>query len=697
MHQPYYKNDFTGFYELPWAFLHSTKDYYEMPKYLDDFKNIKAIFNIVPSLAVQIEDYSSKKANDNLLIVLKKPVERLTNEEKFYLIPRIFMANVENMILTSPRYTELFNKFERLKERNDFTLFNHGEIIDIEVHFLLAWTGNYIKDEEPFIQALINKDVNYSEDEKEKLLDLLFNKVQLIIPLYKRLADEGRIELSTSPFYHPIIPLLIDINAAKESFPNVVLPRGEISLSLDAAVQIDEAIKYYTQTFGTPPQGMWPSEGSISLKSAELFSYFGINWIASDEDVLANSIHLPMNIQNNRKILYNKHKLTTINGDIYIFFRDKKLSDLIGFQFADIQHDQAVSLFMAELKKIYDSVDFNPHVAIILDGENAWEFYPQNGKLFFTALYRAIEKASWINTITFTEAIKEPSIPTNNLNNITAGSWIYGNLLTWIGHPEKNRAWELLGMTKEKVYNTVERLSELEQLELSKELYIAEGSDWFWWYGDDHYSPQADVFDKLFRSHLINAFKIATLPIPHELYVPIKSVVSTGILRCPSDFIKPTIDGRITNFFEWLCAGKFNLTYDMGTMHSDINYLSVLYWGFDDKYLYLRVDGQIDNIINKGYNVELRIFTVKEYVISFEVKENAHNIHINNIITDKIQLGVNHIIEIAIPISLLELNDENYIMLFFRLKLGDKVVARVPLYNYARLSLDKNLKYNWMV
>ncbi len=697
MHQPYYKNDFTGFYELPWTFLHSTKDYYEMPKYLDDFKSIKAIFNIVPSLAVQIEDYSSKKANDILLIVLKKPVDSLIKEEKFYLIPKIFMANVENMILSSPRYAELFNKFERLKEKNDFSQFNNSEIIDIEVHFLLAWTGNYIREEELFIQTLLKKDAKYTEDEKQKLLDVLFDKVKMIIPIYKRLAEEGRVEISASPYYHPIIPLLIDINSAKESFPNVVLPRGEISLSLDAAAQIDEAIKYHVDTFGAQPQGMWPSEGSISLKSAELFSYFGMNWIASDEDVLANSLHLPMNIEKNRKVLYNKHKLATTNGDIYIFFRDKRLSDLIGFQFADIHHDQAVSLFMSELKKIYDSVDFNPHVAVILDGENAWEFYPQNGKLFFTALYKAIENAEWLKTVTFSEVIKEPSIPVNNINNITAGSWIYGNLLTWIGHPEKNRAWEVLGMTKEKVYNVVERLSEPEQLELTKEIYIAEGSDWFWWYGDDHFSLQADTFDKLFRSHLINAFKIATLPIPHELYVPIKSVVVSGILKSPSNFIKPTIDGRITNFFEWLSAGKFNLKYDMGTMHSDINYLSTLYWGFDDKYLYLRIDGKIDNIINKGYNIDLRILTAKEFLISFEVKENGHKVVVNDTISDKILLGVNHVIEIAIPISLFGLKDENYLMLFFRLKLGDEIVERVPLYNYARLNLDKNLKYNWMV
>jgi alpha-amylase/alpha-mannosidase (GH57 family) len=697
MHQPYYKNDFTGFYELPWTFLHSTKDYYEMPKYFDDFKKIKAVFNIVPSLAFQIEEYASKKANDLLMSMLKKPVETLNDEDKSTLIPQLFMANVENMILTSPRYTELFNKFEHFKQTKTLTYFNNSELIDIEVHFLLAWTGTYVKEGETFIQTLINKDANYSENEKQTLIEILYNKVADILPLYKKLAEKNRIELSTSPFYHPIIPLLIDINAAKESYPNVILPRGEISLSIDAAAQIDEAINYHTKTFEIAPQGMWPSEGSISKESAKLFSYFGINWIASDEDVLSNSIRTPMNIQNNRRILYHKHKFTTINGDLYIFFRDKKLSDFIGFQFADLHEDQAVSIFMSELRKIYDSVEFNAHVSVILDGENAWEFYPQNGRPFFSRLYNTIENTNWIKTITFSEAISEPTIPVHDLKNITAGSWIYGNLLTWVGHSEKNRAWELLGMTKEKVENVVDRLSEQDRIELTKEIHIAEGSDWFWWYGDDHYSPQADIFDKLFRLHLINAFKIATLPIPHELYIPIKSIVTTGVLKDPTSFISPEIDGKISNFFEWLSAGKFNLKYDMGTMHSDINYLSTLLWGFDNKFLYLRVDGKLDSIMNKGYILELRIVSLKEYLITFELNENVKEICVNNIVSDEILVGIKNIIEIALPFSQLDLEDENHIMLLFRLRLGDEIVERSPLYNYAHLNIDGNIIYNWMV
>lgn len=696
MHQPYYKNDFTGYYELPWTFLHSIKDYYEMPRYLDNFKNIKAVFNLVPSLMLQIEDYASKKANDLLILLLKKTVDSLNDEDKEKLLPQLFMANVENMILPSPRYTELYNKFERLRGHKYYTQFSNVEILDMEVHFLLSWTGTFIKKEEPFLKTLLEKDRLYIEDEKQKLIDLLFNKVIEIVPLYKRLAEEGRIEISSSPFYHPITPLLIDINSAKEAFPNVVLPRGDFSLSLDAATQIDEGLKYHNKIFGTKLHGMWPSEGSISKESAELFSYFGIDWLASDEDVLSNSLHMPMNIQKNRRVLYHKHKFTTINGDIYLFFRDKKLSDFIGFQFAELQESQAVAIFMSELKKIYDSVEFNPHVAVILDGENAWEFYPQNGQLFFNNLYNTIENTEWIKTVTFAEAINEPSIPVNIINNITAGSWIYGNLLTWIGHSEKNRAWELLGMTKERVENVADRLNESDRSELNKEIHIAEGSDWFWWYGDDHYSPQADVFDKLFRLHLINAFKIATLPIPYELYVPIKSVVTTGAVSNPSNFISPEIDGKVSNYFEWLPAGKFNLKYDMGTMHSDTNYLTTLLWGFDSHFLYLRIDGRLGDILNKGYIMDLRIVTSQEFHISFELNDREQKALVNDRICDEIIVKIKNVIEIALPLIRLSLEKENHIMLLCRIKVGAEIIERAPLYNYARLAIDKNIIYNWM-
>jgi alpha-amylase/alpha-mannosidase (GH57 family) len=696
MHQPYYKNDFTGFYEMPWTFLHATKDYYEMPKYLDEFNKIKCVFNLVPSLLIQLQDYSSNQANDILIKLIKKPVNILTNDEKEKLIPQLFMVNMGNMVLSSNRYTELYNKFERLRDINIFSKFDDIELLDLEVLFLLAWTGTFIKREQ-FFQSLIKKDRIFTEEDKTKLLEQLFIKVAEIIPLYKRLAKSGQIELSASPFYHPIIPLLIDINSAKEAFPNVILPRGEINLSLDAATQIDEAIRFQNTTFDLNIRGMWPSEGSISKESAELFSYFGMDWIASDEDVLSNSLHLPLTVQKNRQLLYHKNKLTTVNGELYIFFRDKRLSDFIGFQFADIDADQAVSIFMSELKKIYDSVDFNPHVSVILDGENAWEFYPQNGSLFFNKLYSTLENTNWLKTLTFSEAIQENTIPINNINNITAGSWIYGNLLTWIGHSEKNRAWELLGMTKSKVESVIERLDERERTELYKEIQIAEGSDWFWWYGDDHYSPQADIFDKLFRHHLINAFKISTLPIPYELYVPIKGVVGSGIIKDPSNFISPKIDGLISNYFEWLPAGKFNLKYDMGTMHSDTNYLSSLLWGFDEQFLYLRIDGKIKEIVNKGYVMELRIVSKADNLISFELRENNQEILMNGKLCNDVIAQVLNVIEIAVPFSRLSLEDENHIMLLCRLKSGIEVIERAPLYNYARLSIDKNIIYNWMV
>ncbi|MDY6821017.1 MAG: glycoside hydrolase family 57 protein, partial [Deferribacterota bacterium] len=599
MHQPYYKDDFTGYYELPWVFLHAIKDYYDMPRYFDNLSSSKAVFNLVPSLLMQIKEYVSPHCNDLLLNAIKKSVAKLNDQEKKQLIPQLFMANTENMIIPSLRYTELYKKYERISPDKYSSAFNNQELIDLEIHFLLAWTGVFIREEEPTIKNLIDKDAYYSDEEKTTLLNILFKKIDSIIPLYERLEREGKIELSTTPFYHPIIPLLIDINSAKEVVPNVVLPRKNISLSLDAAWHIDAGIKYFKEIFNLEPKGMWPSEGSISTKAAELFSYFGINWIASDEDVLSNSMNLPLNHSPNRSILYKKHKFRTSNGDIYIFFRDKNLSDKIGFHFANLREDMAVNIFLDELKKIYNNVDFNPHVSVILDGENAWEHYKNNGFPFLSKLYEILESENWVKLITFSDVIKEQSIPENTINNIKSGSWIYGNLLTWVGHYEKNKAWDLLAQTKEKTAVVENNLTNDEIDELKKELYIAEGSDWFWWYGDDHFTPQATTFDRLFRTHLINAHKIARITIPHNLYEPIKKAISSGIKKEPTSIVSPDIDGKITSYFEWLAAGIFNLKYDMGSMQIDTNYLKTLFWGYDNNYLFLRIDGKIKDILNK--------------------------------------------------------------------------------------------------
>jgi alpha-amylase/alpha-mannosidase (GH57 family) len=697
MHQPYYKNDFTGFYELPWVFLHAIKDYYEMPKYFQKFTKIKAVFNLVPSLLAQVQDYAEGKANDVLLQILKKEVGGLSPEEKQKLIPNLFMANVENMILPSPRYTELLNKYEREGASGKFQSFSNQDLLDLEILFLTAWTGTFIREEEKFIGQLILKDRNYTEEEKTSLFAALLNNVRAIIPLYNSLYKDGRIELSTTPFYHPIIPLLIDLTSAKEVYPNVVLPRKETSFSIDAAWQIDEAMKYFEKQFGEKPEGFWPSEGSISKESADMFSYFGAKWIASDEDVLSNSIRKPLNSKVNRNLLYKKYKYLSENGEIYVFFRDKKLSDMIGFHFADYSKDAAVDSFMEELKSIYDTTNFNPHVNVILDGENAWEFYKDNGRHFLSALYERIENTPWIKTLTFSEAIEEESIPVDTIDNIVAGSWIYGNLLTWIGHEEKNKAWEMLGLTRQKVDSQSERLSDRERAELYNELYIAEGSDWFWWYGDDHFSPQADVFDKLFRSHLINAFKIVSLPIPYELYTPIKAVAIGGVIKEPSDFIYPVIDGKISNFFEWMGSGVFNLRYDMGTMHTTSSYLKTLYWGFNQRYLFLRIEGDVNTLINKDFELEVKIFTKFESDICALLDELNKTVLFNGVVCDEILFGIKNIIELSIPLDTIKLENGDHIMFVARLKHKEEILERVPLYSYAKLTLNKNIAYNWVV
>ena len=699
MHQPYYKNDFDDVYELPWVFLHAIKDYYTMPSYINKYDNVKAVFNLVPSLLVQIDEYAAKKADDIFIRLVNKKVVDLTSGEINSIVPTLFMANVEHMILPSKRYAELFNKYERINgDGGDFSKFSENEIRDLEVLFLLSWTGISIKEDEKLVDDLVSQDRNFSEIQKIDFLAILFRKISEIIPLYKKLQDEGKIEISTTPFYHPIIPLLLDTGSAREAAKEVILPRKSIQGYDDACWHIEEAKQYHTNCFNRSPEGMWPSEGSISDESVRLFGKSGLKWIASDEDVLAGSIKKSFHNEANRNLIYQKYIYHCGNESIHIFCRDKVLSDLIGFSYSDLDGEKAADDFIKRLRRIYDNNEENIHVSVILDGENAWEYYPSGGSKFFKNLYGKISTLGWLETATFSEIIQNKTIPTQEISHIRAGSWIYGNLLTWIGHEEKNKAWELLNEARSRTKKASMKLSKDEKEKMKKELYIAEGSDWFWWYGDDHFSLQSDVFDRLFRSHLVNAYKISGVAVPAKLYVPIKKAVTHAVIKKPSAYIVPVIDGYITNYFEWLAAGLVNLKYDIGAMHSDSNLLNKLYWGYDKEYLYFRLEGDVHQLMNKGYNLDIEIITDKKIHLLCMLEEQKFSIiEENHEQGEKFLMKACEIIEIRFPLKNIYDNLLESIHLMFRLKKEGRVIEKDPKYNLLKLDIDRSLPNDWMV
>lgn len=690
MHQPYYKNDAT--YTMPWVFLHAIKDYYDMPRYCELW-GAKATFNLVPSLMAQLNDYADYGVNDSLLKAMRKNPEQLEPEEVVELVPKLFMGQVEHMITPYPNYRGLYNFYIKTKNALQFSV---QEIRDLCVHYLLAWTGMQTRRELPLAEQLLKKGGNFTEFEKQQLLDALQDSVGRILAYYKKLQDQGQIEISVTPFYHPILPLLIDLQAAKEALPEVVMPKipaNFAGFTEDATWHVSAAIEYYTREFGRKPSGMWPAEGSVSTAALELMAKHGIAWAASDEDVLGGSLVKDLRQPANRGLLYRKYLMETPHGELNLFFRDKRLSDLLGFSYASAPPAQAVGDFISKLRVIYDKADGDAIVPVILDGENAWEYYAEGGYTFFKTLYGELAALDWLSMRTMGELTQDAGAPAGRVNGVRAGSWIYGNFSTWIGHAEKNRGWELLTQTAADTGAVLDTLDAPRQEALHENLHIAQGSDWFWWYGDDHFTIQAAEYDNLFRSRLIKACETAGLEAPQTLATPIKTSSRTGLVRLPANFIAPVLDGKVTSFFEWMGAGLFDLAYDMSAMHHDERILRLFYWGFGRNYLYLRLDGDFKPLLNAGYTLEIDLSLEQAHTITVTLdKKPAIGGDLKAVVT----AAIDDLAELQIPKNSLNLDDFKTMQLAFRIMKDGNLVERVPAYNTVEIETGLSSTFNWM-
>lgn len=686
-HQPYYKDDGDGVYHMPWAYLHAVKDYYEMARHLEEAGNVKAVFNYVPSLLIQLEDYTDINVPDAFLAALRKDVKALTAEERRSVASQCFMANTQNMIRPLRRFSELYDKMSGAG--GDTSVFSDQELLDLEIMYLLSWCGQFMRREDPHVSYLLEKGAGFSEDEKRRLLENACLWIKRIREIHLRLAEKGTAELSCTPYFHPILPLLTDISSAREACWDMAMPDVEGDLSPDADWHLTEGLKEFERQFGVKAAGMWPAEGSVSQKTAKKYAAAGIRWIASDEEVLGNSLRLNMKDKANRHILYKRHFQLHEGRKLNIFFRDKELSDLIGFTYSSWNPKDAVNDFMGQLKRIYDSADFSPHVSVILDGENAWEYYPDNAFEFFRELYRALGSTEWLVTQTFSEAVENCAVPEEIMPDLVAGSWIMGNFRIWIGHEEKNKAWEMLSKTRRVMMKHMDRAPEDIRKKAYKELHAAEGSDWFWWFGDDHFSAQADVFDRLFRTHLINIRRLLKLEAPTELFRPIKRSARTGILRKPVDFIRPAIDGRITDFYEWQSGGLFDLKADAGSMHAGGGDLKKLGYGFDEKNLYIALDADFREADDKELEIEILSASGEKPAI-FKARLGG------KIEPDGMKAAAGPIFEAAIPIKD-EWRSWKSLCLSLRLKRGNTVIEKAPLYNAVEIDISRDFGDEWII
>ncbi|MCA9023925.1 MAG: hypothetical protein KDA86_01810 [Planctomycetaceae bacterium] len=602
-HQPYYPDDVSGECLMPWVRLHGTKDYYGMAMHLLEVPEFHCTINLVPSLLVQILRYTEHNGSDRHLDVSRMSAESLSEADAVYLLDHFFMANVDHMIRPHARYFELYQKRGIHSDTAQTALprYTVQDLRDLQVWNNLTWFHSFAFEQDSDLREFLKKGEHWSEGEKDWLLGQQLKILRQIIPLHKQLADRGQVELTTTPFYHPILPLLWDKKSARQAMPGCELPRHLDSYKEDAVVHLQRAVAFHEELFGEKPNGMWPSEGSVSQDILAAIADVGIKWIATDEEILAHSTdgfvsRDPSGHLRHPEMLYRPWKASDGDKSLQMIFRDHGLSDLIGFHYQRSDPIRAAEDMLGRLQGIGRAVegrnaDRPALIPVILDGENCWEYYPDGGVSFLRHFYQRAASSSDINSVRVSDHL-EKFPATDHIRQLFAGSWISHNFAIWIGHHEDNTAWDCVHLTREHL-KAAELRSDVTPENLAKawdELYIAEGSDWYWWYGDDHSSDLDALFDQLCRKHLQNVYTLLGDPVPSVLFQPISKYERRLIHSQPRSLSVVRVDGRQT-YFEWVDAGHYEPGSERGTMTLvSEGVIRDLYFGFDRKRLLIRID-----------------------------------------------------------------------------------------------------------
>jgi alpha-amylase/alpha-mannosidase (GH57 family) len=593
MHQPYYKDLVQQRYTMPWVRLHALKDYFGMVALLRDFPSVHVTFNLVPSLISQLLDYAEGTAREENYELAFKPAAALTAEDKTQFIRCAFQINHENLLRRYPRFSELFGhatgpsgepSADRLPGTQDW--------LDLQLLSQLAWMDEIYLAEDSAVRELVRKGRDYTEDDKRTLEAKQSKLLKAILEEYRAAAARGQVELSTSPFYHPILPLLCDTDAGEESCPGLALPSRPFRHPEDARAQLQAAVQLHEKTFGERPRGLWPSEGSVSNEALAIAAAEGFEWAATDEGVLSRSLRVHFHRHDNGatehgNLLYQPYQFDAGGRPIRLFFRDHPLSDLIGFVYYHMEPRLAAEDLIRKIRSAGMSSGGNEAVvSLILDGENAWEYYPGNGREFLRQFYGLLAEQRDIHAITPSEILSKPQ----ELRELVPGSWINANFNVWIGAEEDNRAWDLLNGARDFFEGESGGVASERHEAARQELWISEGSDWCWWYGPEHSSANDEQFDALYRQHLGNIYRLLDGTAPDELAAPIKRPRLTGLNIPPMALLNPTIDGRETTYFEWLGAGIYTPDPRSGALHGGNQYVKELLYGYGESAIYLRLD-----------------------------------------------------------------------------------------------------------
>jgi alpha-amylase/alpha-mannosidase (GH57 family) len=633
MHQPQYRDPATGNYVLPWTRLHALKDYWGMVKVLGEFPKIHATFNFVPLLAEQIEEYASGRFREEWFEVAAAPAESLTLDQKRLALERAFQLH-ESLMNRWPRFSDLCAQVRAGGAEACAGYFTTRDWRDLQVLSQLAWMDEEYLAKDPAVRALSEKGVGFTEDDKAVLLNKQHELLAAVLPEYRKAALRGQIEVSTTPYYHPILPLLCDTDIARTANPHTPLPVPAFRYPQDAREHLVRAKSFHERIFGNPPVGLWPSEGSVSDEALGIAMELGFEWFATDEGVLGRTQNIGFwrdagGFPENGARLYTPWRLKGGAKGMSGFFRDHYLSDLVGFVYSRMGAQEAAEDLYRRIRSVGDRCGSGrvPTVSLILDGENAWEYYPGNGREFLRRFYERLSNDPDIRALTASEAaaaVKDQ--PT--IEKIFPASWISANFDVWIGDAEDVVSWNLLRETRNAYQRWVDRHagnSSKEWEEQRKRAYesilAAEGSDWNWWYGPEHGSANDADFDALYRKHLTEVYRAMGEQAPDALAQPIKRTPERARSESPMGYLDVKVDGRESNYFEWLGSGLYATDRRQSAMHGRAYVLGDLHYGFGPQHFYVRVDPIPEVVVEiPEYQIRMTVWDTRETRITLHVE-----------------------------------------------------------------------------
>jgi len=685
MHQPYYGDPVSKYYSMPWARLHGIKGYYDLPLLLKEFPEISFTINLTPSLVRQFREYTEEEICDEYCKLSIKPASELTLSEKIFLLRNFFLCRKETMIQVYPCYRRLLAKrgtqpgVDLERASRDFTT---QDFLDLQMWFNLAWFGFKALEEYPELEAFKEKGKRFLEAEKLRVLEIHKEVLNKLLPLYRELWSQGRLEISTTPFYHPILPILCDSDIAREASPEIKLP-ARFSWPQDAALQVKTGLDYMERYFGRKPAGMWPAENAVSDQALRIMADSDVKWANTDEHLLKKT----RPGRNRAELIYHPYRFQ--DSAMRIVFRDQELSDMISFNYSRLEPEIAVADFMRRLEAVKKQIDrmgkSRGLCLAALDGENPWESFPQSGREFLRLLFEKLGKEPGVRVQNLSKSLEvydpEP------LYHLAPGTWIRGNFEIWIGSSEENQAWDYLGKVRKDAEELFQSGSGPELETARQELFAAEGSDWFWWYGDDFYSEIDTEFDNIFRMHLKNVYLALGKKAPLFLEEPVKFDHPVKVAAKPVGFISPIIDGRETSFYEWQDAGSFDVLRVLSPNYSQEPHFSKILFGFDRMNLYLRLDPHRPEDIQQELTVEIGFEKPALVQIRFPFQLEKAGHHKFSVIVfqeneqrvfENDSIRKNKIFELAVPFSDLGFSGGQEAWFRVYVYAGDRQLARYP-------------------